>query len=280
LSWSSKYFSYCYHTLETNTYLVTLCCRTNHVSSALGSGNSVSMSKRRSNGEGSCEMFLPAKRLAIDACTTAFGPRSSHLLGSQASEEVSGLGQNSTTTLTHDNTLEVWLAVAAQVQDALAALPGWIQIAQAVQFDHQDHLSSLSSASTPLPVRRNGIVDSGSWPLQLGVVRLEASDFSGPGSQRHELSPAEPAAASTPGTTVTRAAAVTVTAAAAADLPAQPAAAAPLDSCTSDSDTAAACGWFSKCRGCCQLTAGEVELQGQVVPLCRGCSSSLHRRPS
>ncbi|GIL73285.1 hypothetical protein Vretimale_4874 [Volvox reticuliferus] len=238
------------------------------------------MSKRRSNEGRSCEMFLPAKRLAIDACTTAFGSGSTHLLVSQPSEEVAGLGQNSTTTLPHDNTLEVWLAVAAQVQDALAALPGWIQIAHAVQFDHQEHLSSLSSASTPLPVRRNGTVDSGSWPLQLGALRPDASELSGPGSQQHGGSPEVPAAASTPGTAITRAAAAIVTGAVAADLPAQPASAAPLDSCTSDSDTAAACGWFSKCRGCCQLTAGEVELQGQVVPLCRGCSSSLHRRPS
>jgi hypothetical protein len=154
-----------------------------------------------------------------------------------------------------------------QVHDALAALPGWIQAAQGVQYDQQEYLSSLSSASTPLPVPQQGSSSNGcgSWP---GAARLALSDLGEPGSQHPTQSPEAPVAASTPATART-----------AADLPAQHAPfGAALDSCASETDTAAACGWFSKCRGCCQLTAGEVELQAQVVPLCRGCACTLHRR--
>lgn len=62
----------------------------------------------------------------------------------------------------------------------------------------------------------------------------------------------------------------------ATDVPAQPAGA--MDSTCSESDNSASFGWFSKCRGCCQLTAGEMELRGQVVPLCRGCSRTLMKK--
>ncbi|GLC44326.1 hypothetical protein PLESTB_000481800 [Pleodorina starrii] len=223
------------------------------------------MSKRRSNDGDMVEMFLPPKRLAIGPCATSYGSGSIYVTGSQAAQPDTGLGQASTSALAQvdDSTLEVWLAVAAQVQDALAALPGWIQVAQAAQVAQHDQpeqlLSSLSSASTPsLPVQHRGSIEFGSWPTQPSAAKLRTSDFADTSLQQAGASPGAPAAAGTP---------------------AAPAATAP-SSCASDSDaSAAACGWFSKCRGCCQMTAGEAELQGQVVPLCRGCSSSLHRRP-
>lgn len=47
-----------------------------------------------------------------------------------------------------------------------------------------------------------------------------------------------------------------------------------VNSAASDSSEALG-GWFARCRGCSQLTAGEEELCGRGIPLCRGCSKTL-----
>jgi hypothetical protein len=40
------------------------------------------------------------------------------------------------------------------------------------------------------------------------------------------------------------------------------------------------CGWFCKCRGCGQLTSGELPVADQVVPFCDVCSQQLQAIPS
>ncbi|KAG2450174.1 hypothetical protein HYH02_000276 [Chlamydomonas schloesseri] len=235
-----------------------------------------------------------------------------------------------------------WLAVAAQVQEALSVLgPGWISAAQTRGSEgaSTDLTSGVSTpaVAVPQPVpHRPGCTSAGvSGPLyQLpcctvqpaaaapaGAWAASAPQASAPHSavgqqaqQLHTSQPHQPqwlrpsgagfggeasshlrqqhsgpvlqqdfpfstlsSAAGAPAVAAAMTVAAGAAAAAATDLPAQPAGA--MDSnCSELSDNSAAFGWFSKCRGCCQLTAGEMELRGQAVPLCRGCSRTLMKK--
>ncbi|KAG2442691.1 hypothetical protein HXX76_002774 [Chlamydomonas incerta] len=220
-----------------------------------------------------------------------------------------------------------WLAVAAQVQEALSVLgPGWISAAQSEQSTTSDLPSGVSTPAVSVPQtlpHRPGCTSAGAsgqlYQLPCSTVHSAAAPVgawaasvpqplphSGPQQQLHTSQQPQPhwprptAGFSAdafhlrhqhsgpvlphdllPFSSVSSGAAMPAAAAAAptgiaTDVPAQPAGA--MDSCCSESDNSASLGWFSKCRGCCQLTAGEMELRGQAVPLCRGCSRTLMKK--
>ncbi|GFR41138.1 hypothetical protein Agub_g1787, partial [Astrephomene gubernaculifera] len=239
---------------------------------------------------------VSAKRVASSSCDTACGSSetlhpqaaSPFLVGSVPPVQGAFFPQ------------EVWLAVAAQMRDALAALPGWIQMAQASHADQFELYSSVPSASSPLEFMSLPHLSQAQslpevQPSLHGTTRYTNTITRPTNDAQPETGFATSVACAQASASVTAGSgAATATAApassasarasisgAAADLPAQPApAGVDSGSCSSECDTAAACGWFSKCRGCCQLTAGETEIHGQVIPLCRGCSNSLWKRTS
>ncbi|KAG2500056.1 hypothetical protein HYH03_002333 [Edaphochlamys debaryana] len=208
-----------------------------------------------------------AKRVASVSCASGWG-------ASGASSASSGVSPCPVPVLgggLAGGSLDVWLAVAAQVQDALAALPGWIQAAQVVQMDYA--ATPPSGAATPAELMQ---------PAHGGNSSGRSSQF-GFTSQRPGSAPFTSASsqAGNPGSGHSSTVAVPPLPPAGSD--AMPAAPAPLvsDSAMDCSEPdATAFGWFSKCRGCRQMTAGEAELCGQCVPLCRTCSSTLSRKPA
>lgn len=221
------------------------------------------------------------------------------------------------------------MAVAAQVEAAMSALPGWVHVAtrgaQADQGATSDLMSPLSGVSTPYstsfpaqpqpssglglqqqclaaPGRPSSLSSSGAFVAASTGHRAlsqpsRALEYNQPRSCVEGLSEGictsgVSGASSMPdinSSTFPRPHTTSCTTSSHA--PEQPAAAAPTaaaesgpragaDSTTSDMDTtgAEAFGWFAKCRGCCCMTAGEVELHGNAVPLCRGCSGTLNKR--